>query len=145
MSGGRKEFDEDGSLLKSLEQRLSSPRGQQKEIIENRSGQTTDFQQSQSPTSYLKASEVYRNGEGQTPQFQLAGADDTGAINSNQKRRNMLDELKSAMESYKEQLNQTIEEEKAEEELTSQPSAATMGIVDRGQSAATINQTMQSY
>ena len=31
----------------------------------------------------------------------------------------MLDELKSAMESYKEQLNQTIEEERAEEELTS--------------------------
>ena len=28
---GRKEFDEDGSLLKSLEQRLSSPRGPEKE------------------------------------------------------------------------------------------------------------------
>ena len=44
----------------------------------------------------------------------------------------MLDELKNAMESYQVETNQTIEEERAEEELTSQPSVATMRVVDRG-------------
>ena len=62
----------------------------------------------------------------------MQGADDsvglTVGMNSNQKRKNMLDELKNAMASYNEHSNHTILEENGDEELASQPSVTTMQV-----------------
>jgi len=41
----------------------------------------------------------------------------------------MLDELKNAMASYQDQSNNTIAEESVHDELTSQPSIATMQVI----------------
>ena len=72
-ASGRKEFDEDGSLLKSLEQRLSSPRGPEKEdqrlqsqnmVYSDNNIMVADYQNS-SPPQMMKGSQKLQ--EGQTP------------------------------------------------------------------------------
>ena len=62
-NSSRKVFDEDGSLLKSLEERLSSPHESRKD--EHSAVVLAEYQDSHSPEQHAKAN----NKNGQTPQF----------------------------------------------------------------------------